>query len=68
MEDLFDIEDHAAMRDKLLVHYADTLEAIKGPNHTFDHHRALFNGIQRFIFEDSLYSRLIRAESNTQRV
>jgi pyoverdine/dityrosine biosynthesis protein Dit1 len=54
LEDLFDIVDHAAMRDKLLVHYADTLEAIKDRIHTFDHHRALFNGIQRFIFEDRL--------------
>ena len=54
MEDLFDIEDHAAMRDKLLVHYADTLEAIKDRIHTFDHHRTLFNGIQRFLFEDRL--------------
>lgn len=54
LEDLFDITDHAAMRDKLLVHYADTLEAIKGRIHTFDHHRTLFNGIQRFLFEDRL--------------
>lgn len=54
LEDLFDITGHAAMRDKLLVHYADTLEAIKGRTHTFDHHRTLFNGIQRFLFEDRL--------------
>jgi len=38
----------------LLLHYADTLEAIKERIHNFDHHRALFNGIQRFLFEDRL--------------
>jgi pyoverdine/dityrosine biosynthesis protein Dit1 len=54
MEDLFDVEDHAAMRDKLLFHYSDTLESIKERAHSFDHHRALFNGIQRFLFEDRL--------------
>lgn len=54
MEDLFDVEDHAAMRDKLLFHYADTLESIKERAQSFDHHRALFNGIQRFLFEDRL--------------
>lgn len=54
MEDLFDIEEHAAMRDKLLLHYADTLESIKERAHSFDHHRTLFNGIQRFLFEDRL--------------
>jgi pyoverdine/dityrosine biosynthesis protein Dit1/AcrR family transcriptional regulator len=54
MEDLFDVEDHAAMRDKLLLHYSDTLESIKERAHTFDHHRTLFNGIQRFLFEDRL--------------
>ena len=54
MEDLFDIKDHTAMRDKLLLHYADALESIKERIRSFGHHRALFNGIQRFLFEDRL--------------
>ena len=54
LEDLFDVADHAAMRDRLLLHYADTLESIKERVHSFDHHRTLFNGIQRFLFEDRL--------------
>lgn len=52
MEDLFDIADHGLMRDHLCTHYADSLAAIEGRIHTSDHHRALFNGIQRFLFED----------------
>jgi pyoverdine/dityrosine biosynthesis protein Dit1/AcrR family transcriptional regulator len=54
LEDLFDVADHAAMRDKLLLHYANTLDSIKERVHSFDHHRTLFNGIQRFLFEDRL--------------
>ena len=54
MEDLFDVEDHAVMRDKLLLHYAEPLDSIKERIHSFDHHRALFNGVQRFLFEDRL--------------
>ncbi|HEV8430629.1 MAG TPA: L-tyrosine/L-tryptophan isonitrile synthase family protein [Pyrinomonadaceae bacterium] len=52
MEDLFDVEDHAAMRQQLIVHYCDSLAAIENRSHSFDHHRILFNGIQRFLFED----------------
>jgi pyoverdine/dityrosine biosynthesis protein Dit1 len=52
MEDLFEIDDHAAMREQLRLHYADTLEAIETRVHTYEHHQMLFNGIQRFLFED----------------
>lgn len=54
MEDLFETDDHAAMRDQLVAHYADTLEAIRGRIQTYEHHQALFNGIQRFLFEDRI--------------
>jgi pyoverdine/dityrosine biosynthesis protein Dit1 len=54
MEDLFDISDHAAMREQLLIHYTDTLNAIENRIHLYEHHRKLFNGIQRFLFEDRL--------------
>ena len=52
MEDLFDTADHEAMRQQLISHYCDSLTAIEERIHAFEHHRALFNGIQRFLFED----------------
>lgn len=52
MEDLFDVEDHGAMRQQLIDHYCDSLAAIEARVHKFEHHRELFNGIQRFLFED----------------
>ncbi|HEU4711478.1 MAG TPA: isocyanide synthase family protein [Pyrinomonadaceae bacterium] len=52
MEDLFDVEDHSAMRQQLLNHYCHSLPAIEARIHKFEHHRELFNGIQRFLFED----------------
>jgi pyoverdine/dityrosine biosynthesis protein Dit1 len=42
------------MRDQLCLNYADTLAAIEKRVHTFDHHQLLFNGIQRFLFEDRI--------------
>lgn len=54
MEDLFDVEDHVAMREQLILHYCDSLAAIEARIHAFAHHRELFNGIQRFLFEDRL--------------
>lgn len=52
MEDLFEIDDHERMREQLRLHYADKLEAIEERVHTYEHHQMLFNGIQRFLFED----------------
>ncbi|HZJ45675.1 MAG TPA: isocyanide synthase family protein [Pyrinomonadaceae bacterium] len=54
MEDLFDTQDHSAMRDQLVLHYAEPLKNIQGRIHSYEHHRTLFNGIQRFLFEDRL--------------
>lgn len=54
MEDLFEVGDHAAMREQLGIHYTDSLSSIRDRIHIFEHHRALFNGIQRFLFEDRL--------------
>jgi pyoverdine/dityrosine biosynthesis protein Dit1 len=54
MEDLFEIADHARMREQLCLNYADTLAAIENRTHNFEHHQALFNGIQRFLFEDRI--------------
>ena len=52
MEDLFEINDHERMREQLRLHYADTLESIQSRVQTYEHHKTLFNGIQRFLFED----------------
>lgn len=52
MEDLFETEDHENMRDQLRVHYAEPLSTIEHRVGAFAHHQALFNGIQRFLFED----------------
>ena len=52
MEDLFDLGDHSAMRQQLITHYCDSLAAIQARAHSFEHHQQLFNGIQRFLFED----------------
>jgi len=54
MEDLFEIIDHTQMREQLCMNYADSLETIEKRIHTFEHHRTLFNGIQRFLFEDRI--------------
>jgi pyoverdine/dityrosine biosynthesis protein Dit1 len=54
MEDLYELDDHTAMRQHLCTHYADSLEAIERRADNYEHHRALFNGIQRFLFEDRM--------------
>jgi pyoverdine/dityrosine biosynthesis protein Dit1/AcrR family transcriptional regulator len=54
MEDLFETADHTAMRDQLCALYANPLSVIEERARNHEHHRALFNGIQRFLFEDRL--------------
>src|ERR1700752_139201 len=65
MEDLFDTQDHTAMRKQLITHYTETLESIHERIHSYEHHTALFNGIQRFLFEDRL---AIEAEKSRNQV
>ena len=52
MEDLFETSEHAVMREQLVLHYAEPLAAIRQRVSDHDQHRLLFNGIQRFLFED----------------
>lgn len=52
LEDLYEFDDYASMREQLCAHYADSLETLEERAHTYAHHRALFNGIHRFLFED----------------
>lgn len=54
LEDLFDIDDRAALREQLCAHYADSLETIEERVRAHERHRALFNGVHRFLFEDRL--------------
>jgi pyoverdine/dityrosine biosynthesis protein Dit1 len=53
MQDLYDKADSGEeMRDWLCRHYADSKEAIRERLHSNEDQQALFNGIQRFLFED----------------
>jgi pyoverdine/dityrosine biosynthesis protein Dit1 len=54
LEDLFDIDDKEALREQLCEHYAEPTAAIEARVRTHERHRALFNGIHRFLFEDRL--------------
>jgi pyoverdine/dityrosine biosynthesis protein Dit1 len=56
LEGLYEVEDHEAMRERLRLHYAESLETIEKRAEDYPHHRTLFNGIQRFLFEDSIAS------------
>lgn len=52
MEDLFETSEHTVMREQLVRHYAEPLAAIRKRVNDHEQHRLLFNGIQRFLFED----------------
>ena len=54
MEDLFETREHPVMREQLLLHYAEPLAAIRQRVNDHEQHRLLFNGIQRFLFEDRI--------------
>ena len=53
MHDLYDTaESGEQMREALCLHYAESNEAIRKRLHSNNSQKALFNGIQRFLFED----------------
>lgn len=53
LQDLYDSAEYGSqMRDSLCRHYAETTEAIRERLHSNENQQALFNGIQRFLFED----------------
>jgi len=52
MDDLLGIEDFDAMRDHVVQHYAEPLDELEQRARDFPHHRAMWNGMQRFLFED----------------
>jgi pyoverdine/dityrosine biosynthesis protein Dit1 len=64
MEDLFETADFGRMRDQLSAHYAEPIERIEQRVRDYPRHRALFNGIHRFHFEERAES--TGAASRTQ--
>lgn len=52
LEDLFDAPEFAGMREQLAAHYAEPLESLEARAEQFPHHRAMFNGIHRFLVEE----------------
>jgi pyoverdine/dityrosine biosynthesis protein Dit1 len=52
MADLYEGADYLGMRRHLVAEYAQPLERVEERAHRFDHARALFNGIHRFLFEE----------------
>jgi pyoverdine/dityrosine biosynthesis protein Dit1/AcrR family transcriptional regulator len=53
LQDLYDrASSGEQMRDSLGRHYAEALEVIRERLHSNDSQESLFNGIQRFLFED----------------
>jgi pyoverdine/dityrosine biosynthesis protein Dit1 len=54
MEDLYEGADYAAMRDHLCLHYAEPREEIEARIQQHPLHQTLFNGIHRFLYEDTL--------------
>jgi pyoverdine/dityrosine biosynthesis protein Dit1/AcrR family transcriptional regulator len=52
LADLYEGADYAGMRRHLVAEYAQPLERVEERAHGFDHARALYNGIHRFLFEE----------------
>jgi pyoverdine/dityrosine biosynthesis protein Dit1 len=52
MDDLYEGADYTAIRGRLVADYARPREEIEERARRFAHHRALFNGIHRFLFEE----------------
>jgi pyoverdine/dityrosine biosynthesis protein Dit1/AcrR family transcriptional regulator len=53
MQDLYDqATSGEQMRDSLCRHYAEPIEVIRKRLHSNESQKSLFNGIQRFLFED----------------
>jgi len=54
METFYEMNDYNKMREHLLATYADSIEKIERRVETDEQTLALFNGIHRFLFEDSI--------------
>jgi pyoverdine/dityrosine biosynthesis protein Dit1/AcrR family transcriptional regulator len=52
MDDVFGQADHEATRARLVAQYAEPLGDLVERTRQHEHHRQMFNGIHRFLFED----------------
>ncbi len=52
LDDVLDAPDHEGMRRHLVESFAEPLEIVRRRAETFEAHRQMWNGIQRFLFED----------------
>lgn len=52
MADLYEGTDFAATRERLTADYAPPLERVVDRAHRFEHAKAQFNGVHRFLFEE----------------
>jgi pyoverdine/dityrosine biosynthesis protein Dit1 len=65
-EDLFDLGSYDLMRRHLCDHYAEPLAVIVARAQDHPHHRAMWNGMQRFLFEDRVGLETQHGKSRTQ--
>jgi pyoverdine/dityrosine biosynthesis protein Dit1 len=65
-EDLFDLGSHEAVRRHLCDHYAEPLSVVEERARIHPSHRAMWNGMQRFLFEDRLGLECEQSKSRTQ--
>jgi pyoverdine/dityrosine biosynthesis protein Dit1/AcrR family transcriptional regulator len=54
LEDLLETESFDAARAWITAEYAEPLAELQARVHDTDHHRAMFNGIHRFVSEDGM--------------
>jgi pyoverdine/dityrosine biosynthesis protein Dit1 len=67
MQDLYDEADSVPqMRESLCRHYAESDQSIRERLHSNKNQQALFNGIQRFLFEDRVVLEKGKNKSRTK--
>ncbi|EDM77311.1 Pyoverdine biosynthesis [Plesiocystis pacifica SIR-1] len=54
IEELFEVSSYDGMRDHLAVHYGEAIEALRDRSRMHPHMRSMYNGIHRFLFEDTV--------------
>lgn len=54
LEDLLTTDSFDAARAWIVAHYGEPLDELKARVRDTDHHRAMFNGIHRFVSEDGM--------------
>lgn len=54
IEQLFEVTTFEGMRDHLSVHYGEPIEQLRARARSHPESRSMYNGIHRFLFEDTL--------------